>query len=414
MSQLPPPPRPPALPPDPPAAGAPAPWMLSDPDPTLPAEPPGLPPAAARTLALAALAIGLSEPNPRVGCVILGPDGHLLGEGHTQEAGGPHAEVMALRAARAAGHDLAGASAWVSLEPCSHHGRTPPCCEALVAAGLAEVHVAVQDPNPRVAGQGLARLRAAGMAVHLHAGAWGEASRALNPGFFSRMERGRPWLRLKLAASLDGRSALEDGRSQWITSAEARHDGHAWRRRAGAVLSGAGTVREDDPRLDVRGWPCPRPPWRVVVDARLETPPQARLFAAAGPLLLACGFDPEAPPGPAEAARVQALRARGATLWGLPEPARAKVDLPTLMRHLAVELEVNELHVEAGARLNGSLLRAGLVDELLVYLAPKLIGPGRGLAEWPPLTGLDQALALDFQAARPVGPDLRLIARPRA
>lgn len=382
-------------------------------DPTLPGVWPGLAPAAARTLMLAAQAIGLSDPNPRVGCVLLGPGGEWLGEGHTQAAGGPHAEIMALRAAQAAGHRLQGASAWVSLEPCSHHGRTPPCCDALVAAGLAEVHVAVQDPNPRVAGEGLARLRAAGLAVHLHGGAWGEAAQGLNPGFFARMQHGRPWVRMKVATSLDGRTALDDGRSQWITGAEARHDAQAWRRRAGAILSGIGTVLRDDPRLDVRGWPCPRPPWRVVVDARLDTPPQARLFEAAGPLLLACAFDPDAPPGPDAAARVAALRARGATVWGLPGADGTRVDLAALVARLAAELEVNELHAEAGARLNGALLGAGLVDELLVYLAPRLLGPGRALAELPVLDGLDAALALDFHAARPVGPDLRLLARPR-
>ncbi|HZE92036.1 MAG TPA: bifunctional diaminohydroxyphosphoribosylaminopyrimidine deaminase/5-amino-6-(5-phosphoribosylamino)uracil reductase RibD, partial [Rhizobacter sp.] len=206
--------------------------------------------AMREALALAAHAIGLSEPNPRVGCVICGADGRVLGRGHTQEAGGPHAEVMALRDAAAQGENVRGATLYVTLEPCSHQGRTPPCCDALLAAGVARVVAAVQDPNPLVSGQGAARLRAAGVRVDV--GLLAEAASELNIGFFSRMLRGLPWVRLKSAVSLDGRSALDNGVSQWITGATARSDGHAWRKRAGAVLTGVGTVLEDDPRLDVR------------------------------------------------------------------------------------------------------------------------------------------------------------------
>jgi diaminohydroxyphosphoribosylaminopyrimidine deaminase/5-amino-6-(5-phosphoribosylamino)uracil reductase len=234
--------------------------------------------AAAREVALqaASRAVGLSDPNPRVGCVLLSAGGEVLATGHTQQAGGEHAEVHALRLAREAGRDTRGATAVVTLEPCSHHGRTPPCCDALVAAGIARVVAAVQDPNPRVAGAGFARLRAAGIDVDVIGGDWGDASRELNIGFFSRMQRGRPWVRMKIAASLDGRTALDDGTSQWITGEAARADGHAWRRRAGAVLTGIGTVRDDDPRLDVRLVPTHCQPLRVLVDSRLEVAPSAR------------------------------------------------------------------------------------------------------------------------------------------
>jgi len=237
----------------------------------------------------------LSDPNPRVGCVIVDARGQVLGQGHTQRVGGPHAEVMALRAAQEHGHDVRGATAFVTLEPCSHFGRTPPCCDALVAAGLAKVIVACQDPNPLVAGQGMARLRAAGIDVQLlppddpHA----IAMRELNIGFFSRMLRGLPWVRLKIAASLDGTSALANGASQWITSAEARADGHAWRARACAILTGVGTVLADDPRLDVRGIAMPRQPHVAVLDSHLRTPPDANIFIASRDCYIyACGhFD---------------------------------------------------------------------------------------------------------------------------
>ena len=237
-----------------------------------------LPEPMAKALALAQRAIGLSEPNPRVGCVLTGADGQVLGQGHTQAVGGPHAEVMALRDAQSRGHATRGATAYVTLEPCAHHGRTGPCCDALIAAGVARVVVSIEDPNPLVAGEGLARMRAAGIAVTVGPGA--AQSRELNIGFFSRMVRRTPWVRLKLAASLDGMTALDNGASQWITSEPARTDGHAWRARADVILTGIGTVRDDDPRLDVRLATVHRQPRLVVVDSRLETPPQARLFDA--------------------------------------------------------------------------------------------------------------------------------------
>jgi diaminohydroxyphosphoribosylaminopyrimidine deaminase / 5-amino-6-(5-phosphoribosylamino)uracil reductase len=353
-----------------------------------------------RALALAAGAIGLSEPNPRVGCVLVSADGQrVLGEGHTQAVGEAHAEVMALRDAAARGHATTGATAYVTLEPCSHHGHTPPCCDALIAAGIGRVVASLPDPNPLVSGQGFARLRAHGVEVVLGPGA--HASRELNIGFFSRMVRGVPWVRLKIAASLDGRTALENGASQWITSAEARRDGHAWRARAAAVLTGIGTLRDDDPRLDVREVATPRQPAAIVVDSRLETPLDAKIFQPVRPLFIYGAVD--------EPARRAALEQRGATVALLPGP-NGKVDLSALLRDLAGR-GINELHVEAGHKLNGSLLRERLVDEFLVYLAPKLLGPGRGMADVGPFTDLAQAARLDFLSAQPVGADLRILAR---
>jgi riboflavin biosynthesis protein RibD len=273
-------------------------------------------------LTLAESVIGLTEPNPRVGCIIGHVDGRVLGRGATQEAGGPHAEVMALRDAAAAGHEVRGATAWVTLEPCAHHGRTPPCCDALVAAGMARVVVGARDPFPGVDGAGMARLRAAGIEVDLADPDIAAACRELNIGFFSRFERGRPWVRLKLAASLDAVTALADGRSQWITGPEARADGHAFRRRAGAVLSGIGTVLHDNPRLDVRLVPTPRQPLRVVLDSQWRTPPTARLFEAEGPLLLV-GTPPADAAAQARATTLDALAAtleapRGCNAWNSP------------------------------------------------------------------------------------------------
>ncbi len=354
-------------------------------------------------LALATQAIGLSEPNPRVGCVILAPDGRTLGRGHTQQAGGAHAEVMALRDAAARGESVAGATVVVSLEPCAHHGRTPPCCDALIAAGVARVVMALEDPFPQVAGRGAARLRAAG--IDVVAGPGAAASRALNIGFLSRVVRGRPWLRMKIAASLDGRTALPDGTSRWITGAAARADGHAFRRRAGAILTGVGTVRVDDPRLDVRLVPPPRQPLRVVVDSRLETPPSARILAPPGEVLLYAA-EPDS-------ARRAALEAMGAQV-ALASGAGGKVDLQAMLADLAAR-GVNELHVEAGHKLNGSLVREDLVDEFLVYLAPMLIGAGREMAAFGPLAALADAKKLRFEAIERIGDDLRVIAlRDRA
>ncbi|QPF73844.1 bifunctional diaminohydroxyphosphoribosylaminopyrimidine deaminase/5-amino-6-(5-phosphoribosylamino)uracil reductase RibD [Roseateles sp. DAIF2] len=353
-----------------------------------------------QALALATQAIGLSDPNPRVGCVILAADGRLLGAGHTQPAGQAHAEVMALRDAQARGHEVRGATAYVTLEPCSHHGRTPPCCDALVAAGLARVVAAVGDPNPLVAGQGMARLRAAGIAAEL--GLLAEEARELNIGFFSRMQRGRPFVRLKAAASLDGRTALPDGQSQWITGEAARRDGHVFRKRANAILTGIGTVRDDDPRLDVRFVETALQPLRVIVDSRLETSPAARILQPPGRALIYAAVE--------DAARARALADTGAEIAFKPGPG-GKVDLAALLADLGAR-GVNELHVEAGHKLNGSLLRAGLVDEFLIYLAPKLLGQGREIAAFGPLASLGEALELNWRSVDPVGADLRLIARP--
>lgn len=375
-----------------------------------------------QALSLAEQAISLTEPNPRVGCVIVDGQGRLLGQGHTQPAGQAHAEVMALRDAQARGADLRGATAYVTLEPCAHHGRTAPCCDALVAAGLGRVVTALGDPNPQVGGQGLERLRAAGITAELLPPEHELAVQAaeLNIGFLSRMQRGLPWVRMKIAASLDGRTALDNGVSQWITGPEARRDGHRWRRRAGAVLTGIGTAREDDPRLDVREVDTAAQPRRVLIDSRLELSPQARLLAPPGQLLIYHAL-------PELGAAAEALKAQGAELAAMPAPPPpaskaggtsaagtpqprphpGKVDLAAALRDLAAR-GVNELHVEAGYKLNGSLLRAGLVDELLVYIAPLLMGQGRGMADLGTLTALDQARRFTLLDTQALGPDLRL------
>lgn len=366
--------------------------------------------AAALTAALdiAREAIGLADPNPRVGCVILDARQHILGAGHTLRAGGAHAEAAALQAARDAGADVRGAAAIVTLEPCSHHGRTPPCCDALIAASVARVVVAVQDPNPLVAGQGIARLRAAGIAVDVlppdHPIAI--ASRELNIGFFSRMIRKRPWVRMKIAASLDGRTALDNGASRWITGETARTDGHAWRKRAGALLTGIGTVIDDDPRLDVRLVATEVQPKRVVVDSRLEISPDARILQPPGEVLIYTA----ALQGHEAKDKAAALAARGVTVVPCPGVG-GKVDLPAMLDDLA-RREVNELHVEAGHKLNGSFVRAGLVDEFLVYLAPTLLGSGREMARFGPLAALAEGLALEYRSVERVGADLRIVARP--
>jgi diaminohydroxyphosphoribosylaminopyrimidine deaminase/5-amino-6-(5-phosphoribosylamino)uracil reductase len=354
--------------------------------------------AMARALQLAALGLETATPNPRVGCVIF-RDGSTVGEGWHRRAGEPHAEVHALREA---GERARGATAYVTLEPCSHHGRTPPCADALISAGIKRVVAAMADPNPLVAGQGLGRLAAAGLQVEC--GLLEAEARELNIGFVSRMTRGRPWLRLKAAASLDGKTALSNGASQWLTAEAARADGHRWRARACAVLTGIGTVKADDPRLTVRAVPCQRQPLRVVVDARLELTPAARLVDGQ-PVLVACArSDP---------ARVAALAARNVEVVEIPSPA-GKVDLPALLRELG-RRGINEVHAEAGFKLNGSLLREGCVDELLLYFAPLLTGDAaQGLFNLPELTTLGGARRLELRDLRQIGPDLRILARPLA
>ena len=349
----------------------------------------------ARALQLATRGLNTTTPNPRVGCVIM-RDGLIVGEGWHQRAGEAHAETLALAAAGSQAH---GATVYVTLEPCSHFGRTPPCADALIHAGVARVVTAMEDPNPLVAGRGMARLRASG--IRTESGLLEAQARELNLGFVSRMRHGRPWLRLKAAISLDGRTALENGVSQWLTGPAARRDGHAWRARACAVLTGIGTVREDDPRLNVRDVECTRQPLKVLVDARLEVSPKARLLAD-GQCLIAAAVD--------EPGRAAALQARGAEVMVLPNAA-GKVDLPMLMRRLA-ERGINEIHAEAGFKLNGSLLRENCVDELLLYVAPLIIGDrAQGLFNLPVLSALDAAIKVDIRDLRQVGRDLRLIAR---
>jgi diaminohydroxyphosphoribosylaminopyrimidine deaminase/5-amino-6-(5-phosphoribosylamino)uracil reductase len=353
-------------------------------------------PHMARALELAERGLYTTTPNPRVGCVIV-KDGIVVGEGWHERAGGPHAETIALEAA---GARASGATAYVTLEPCAHHGRTPPCADALVRAGVASVVAAMADPNPLVSGKGLTRLREAGVSVR--AGVMEEEARELNVGFVSRMSRGRPWVRMKIAASLDGRTALLNGRSQWITGPEARRDGHHWRARACAILTGIGTVRKDDPRLDVREVATTRQPQRVVVDSRLEISPAARIVGD-GTLVVTAAIND---------ARKDALVAHAASVVSLPGTGGG-VALGDLMRVLATR-GINELHVEAGATLNGSLLREGLVDELLVYLAPHIIGDKAcGMFDLPALTDLAQRRAVDIREVCMIGKDLRVMARVR-
>jgi diaminohydroxyphosphoribosylaminopyrimidine deaminase/5-amino-6-(5-phosphoribosylamino)uracil reductase len=349
----------------------------------------------AHALRIAARGLFTTTPNPRVGCVIV-RDGAIVGEGFHERAGEPHAEANALRAA---GDRAAGATVYLTLEPCNHHGRTPPCVDALIAARVTRVVAAMQDPNPKVAGDGFARLRAAG--VDVHAGLLEDEACELNIGFVARMTRGRPWVRMKVAASLDGKTALANGKSQWITGAEARADGHRWRARACAVLTGIGTVKDDDPQLTVRAVETSRQPLKVLVDSRLEVPLDARLFAGGNALVAAAVDNRE---------KVARLRDRGAAVVLLPN-ATGKVELTDLMRELA-RRELNEIHVEAGFKLNGSLVAAGLVDELLVYLAPSLIGEsGQGMFNLPVLDDLAQRRRLIWRDVQRIGADLRVVAR---
>ena len=354
------------------------------------------------TLALAWAARGMNStaPNPRIGCVIV-KAGAVIGAGHTQPAGQAHAEIDALRDARERGNDVRGATAYVTLEPCNHYGRTPPCSNALVHAGLGRVVVAMEDPNPLVAGQGLATLAAAG--IDVACGVLADAAHEMNIGFFSRMRRGLPWVRLKSAASLDGMTALANGQSQWITGAEARADGHAWRARACAILTGIGTVKVDDPQLTVRAVETGRQPRRVIVDSNLDIDLDAKVLAGAPSWIVgACANG-------RNAQKAAALQAAGHDVIMLPNAA-GKVDLAALMRELG-RREINEVHVEAGSKLNGSLIREGCVDELLVYLAPSLIGEAQGMFALGPLTSLEQRQRLAFHAVTQVGADLRILAR---
>ncbi|HSN01609.1 MAG TPA: bifunctional diaminohydroxyphosphoribosylaminopyrimidine deaminase/5-amino-6-(5-phosphoribosylamino)uracil reductase RibD [Rudaea sp.] len=352
----------------------------------------------ARALRLAEAGLYTTQPNPRVGCVIAHGE-EIVGEGFHARAGEPHAEVFALREA---GMRARGATAYVSLEPCAHFGKTPPCADALVAAGVARVVAACADPNPKVAGGGFDKLHAAGIATQT--GLMREAARELNRGFFSRLERGRPWVRVKLAMSLDGRTALADGRSQWITGAAARADVQRWRARSSAILTGAGTARADDPRLTVRlpDGEAFTPALRVVLDARLDAmPPNAHLLDGSAPTLV--------------------LHARGATPAGdryarvelapVASDAGGRLDLAAVLALLAAR-GVNELQVEAGSALCGALFAAEFVDELLLYVSPILLGDSaRPLLSLSPLADIAAGRRLRVVDERRIGEDWRLLLR---
>jgi len=342
-----------------------------------------------RALELAAKGLYTTTPNPRVGCV-LAKEETIVGEGWHEKAGAPHAEVIALERA---GTRADGATAYVNLEPCGHHGRTPPCADALISKKIARVVAAMRDPNPAARGGG-ERLAAAG--IRFEHGLMEDEANELNIGFVSRVTRGRPWVRLKLAATLDGRTALADGRSQWITGPEARRDGHRWRARACAVLTGIGTVKADNPRLTVREVETPRQPLRVVVDSRLEIAAEARILEGGNVLVFAA---------------VKGKSLKGAENIVLPNP-QGKVDLPKMLEELA-RRGVNELHVEAGFRLNGSLTREGCVDEFLLYLNPSFLGDtAQGMLDLPPLASLDDRINLRIASLERLGEDLRILARP--
>ncbi len=349
----------------------------------------------ARALRLAERGLYTTSPNPRVGCVLVNKN-KVVGEGWHERAGEPHAEVHALRAA---GKLARGATVYVTLEPCSHHGRTPPCADALIAAGVSRVVAAMQDPNPLVAGQGLQKLRAAG--IETECGLMEAAARELNIGFVARMTRGMPWVRSKIAASLDGRTALANGTSKWITGDAARRDVQHWRARSCAVLTGIGTVLADDPQLNVREITGARQPLRVVLDRELRISPNAKILQDGKALIYTASSD---------TAKQQAIKACGAEVVVLAG-ADGKVDLPAVLHDLG-KRGINEVLVEAGRTLNGALLKAGLVDELVLYLAPQLLGDAaRGLADLGELTQLQQRVALQWNDVRQVGGDLRIVAK---
>jgi diaminohydroxyphosphoribosylaminopyrimidine deaminase/5-amino-6-(5-phosphoribosylamino)uracil reductase len=375
--------------------------------------------AMTRALALAERGLTTTHPNPRVGCIIAQRE-EIVGEGWHERAGEPHAEVNALRAA---GAKAAGGTAYVTLEPCSHHGRTPPCVDALIAARVARVVFALEDPNPRVAGRGAEALRRAGVVVD--SGLMTEEAAEINPGFLKRMRSGRPWVTVKLAMSLDGRTALANGASQWITGPAAREDVHHWRSRSSAILTGVGTVLADDPRLDVRlpdpptGRPRPQP-LRVVLDSRLQTPPSARMLTSGGAVLIvtAAGHGGN---DAALASRHTELVQRGAAIEEVPASGSGAapgsdahgLSLPDVLDRLG-QREINELWVEAGPRLAGALLRQSLVDELVVYLAPKLLGPqARPLVEMSELRDLREAPRFAVIDTSHIGEDVRLRLRPQ-
>jgi len=353
-------------------------------------------------LAEAHQALYLANPNPRVGCLIV-KNGQEIGRGHTQAVGGPHAEVQALADARSRGFDPTDSVIYVTLEPCNHTGRTPPCVDALIAAKPRKVLVAMIDPNPLVAGKGLERLQAAGIAVET--GLLGAEAAALNRGFISRMTRGLPWVRLKIAATLDGKTALPNGKSQWITGPLARADGHHWRAQACAVLTGGGTVKEDNPSLNVRDVSTQRQPWKVIVDSKLETPLDAKLFDGidqSGVMIVCAHLQ-----SPEQLTNAKAFRERGVEVIEMPN-THGKVDLAKLFAYLAQERHMNEIHVEAGAKLNGSLLREDCVDELLLYYAPFFMGEGLGMTSLSALKALQDRQTWNLIDQATFDPDIRL------
>ena len=353
-------------------------------------------------LAEAQKALYLSNPNPRVGCVIV-KDGQIIGRGFTQKVGAAHAEVQALADAKSKGKDPSGSTIYVTLEPCNHTGKTPPCVDALIAAKPAKVIAAMSDPNPLVAGKGLERLKAAG--IEVQCGLLEAQAQELNRGFISRMTRGLPWVRMKIAASLDGKTALPDSKSQWITGPLARADGHHWRAQACAMITGVGTVKEDDPSLNVRDVVTQRQPMRIIVDSKLETPPNAKILNQldqSGVLIVCAELD-----SPGNRQKAKAFTERGIEVIAMAN-AFGKVDLPKLFSYLAKERKMNEIHIESGFKLNGSMLREDCVDELLLYYAPFFMGEGIGMANVPALPSLDTPKNWKVIDQTLIGPDLRL------
>jgi diaminohydroxyphosphoribosylaminopyrimidine deaminase/5-amino-6-(5-phosphoribosylamino)uracil reductase len=358
-----------------------------------------------QALALAEGALYVPSPNPRVGCVLV-RDANVIGAGATQRVGSHHAEIMALNDMAARGNDASGATMYITLEPCSHHGRTPPCVDAIVAARPARVVFAHFDPNPSVAGRGMRRLREAGIVVDV--GICADEALAINPGFVSRMTRGLPYVWMKIAASLDGKTGLTNGVSQWITGPEARADGHHWRARSCVVLTGIGTVRADNPKMNVRHVVTPRQPRRAVIDPGFEINDDAAVLSGEGAVVFT---------GDQNAEKAARFADRGIVVVNVPEDtpapagqARRRIDMRAMMRWLA-EHDTNEVHVEAGSGLNGALLQADCVDELLVYMAPVLLGEGLSMAQLPVLTKLDGVQRFEFTDVTRLGADVRLRAR---
>ncbi len=350
----------------------------------------------AQALRIAERGLYTTSPNPRVGCIIV-RDGKVVGKGYHQRAGEPHAEIYALKEAGALAQ---GATAYVSLEPCNHHGRTPPCVAALINANVARVVAALQDPNPLVSGQGLQALQDASIATDV--GVLEAEAREINVGFVSRMTRGRPWVRTKIAASLDGKTALNNGASQWITGSEARRDGHHFRARSCAILTGIGTVLADNPQLNVREVESSRQPLRVIIDNNLDLNPSAKIMRGGGVIVVTVQNDPD---------RARQLEAGGAEIIMAKKTKAGRVDLELLMQELG-RREINEVHVEAGTKLNGALLQANLIDELVLYVAPSLFGSAaRGMFDIPELTALKDRRELKINDVRAVGKDFRIIAR---